>query len=142
MEFDPIAVLYSQVDQTQVYWDFWIFAASAVIGVLFTVKLSLLSRWTVAVIFVLWMVFAASNYNGLQSNIERREALANFAKSKVSLESCPDKNYKKCPEFSVIEVARPGNRIIVFQLGFSLALAAAIIIVPSVRKRLETPNDN
>lgn len=134
---DPVPILFSQVSQTQVYWDFWIVAATAVIGILFTVKLDLLRGPTIGALFVLWLFFAASNHNGLQSNLERRVALTEWSLSSSNArEVCRSANHHSVAVSAVCE-ALPGENLIMWQKIVSATVAVAIIGIPLLRRKLE-----
>ena len=124
-----LSFLFQRADATQTFWNFYIGAVSAVLGLVTAGKPNWLNVWVRSVITAAFLVFAAANFVALDSVCTLREELMMVA-SKM-------KGYTQIAK--VVEAVKPPAKYVL--RGFHGALDVAVVIaiwgIPFARRRYE-----
>jgi len=128
-----IKLLFERADATQVFWNFYIVIATAILGFLAVIKVSRKAYPISIVLTIAFSIFAFSNCDGLDYTRLQRVALAEYATFVNDIENKGSVQVK-----AVIKSGTPksANLLLFFHLIADAIIIALIWVIPLFKSRV------
>ena len=124
---DIIAQLFERANATQVFWNFFIVVATAILAFLAAIKITSNPVILCVILTLVFILFAFSNYRGLNNTRIQRVAIVEYALSSID---CENNKLK-----AVIESGRPKseNKLLAFHLLVDVIILILIWGIPFLK---------